>query len=339
MSASQSLRVRLRASGIRPRKSLGQSFLVDDTLAQRIVSFTGLQSNDTAIEIGPGVGALTRHLASHARQVIAIEIDRALIPILQEELVDCRNVSLVLADALEVDFAALLREQTGNERTSVHFVGNLPYYITSALVRKILESHLNVQSITLTVQLEVAERMVAQPGEMSLLSLSVQFYGWPQILMRINSTAFYPQPSVDSAVIRITPRPSSSYQLGPRTEPVEGQSEPIEGDLKSVVGHLEPVIGHPEPVEGSAGRAQGWAESPDANIVFALARAGFSQRRKQLRNTLTSGMRWSREETEMLLAKADINPTRRAETLSVEDWVRLSEVVREKAPSAVSDDR
>ncbi len=325
MSASQSLRVRLRASGIRPRKSLGQSFLVDDTLAQRIVSFTGLQSNDIAIEIGPGVGALTRHLASHARQVIAIEIDRALIPILQEELVDYRNVSLVLADALDVDFAALLREQTGTERTSVHFVGNLPYYITSALVRKILESHLNVQSITLTVQLEVAERMVAQPGEMSLLSLSVQFYGRPQILMRINSTAFYPQPNVDSAVIRITPHLSSSYQSEPRTKPAEGQSEP--------------VVGHPEPVEGTAGRAQGWAEGPDANMVFALARAGFSQRRKQLHNTLASGMRWSREETEKLLAKADINPTRRAETLSVEDWVRLSEVVREKAPSAVSDDR
>jgi 16S rRNA (adenine1518-N6/adenine1519-N6)-dimethyltransferase len=197
---------------------------------------------------------------------------------LQQELADHANVAIVQADAMEVDYGALLREHAGDKQAPVRFVGNLPYYITSALVRKILESNLNIRSVTLTVQLEVAQRMVAQPGDMSLLSVSVQFYGRPELVMRVSPSAFYPQPDVDSAVVRITitPQPAGA----------------------------------------------------DAETLFALARAGFGQRRKQLRNTLAAGMHWSKEDTDRLLEQASIDPTRRAETLSVAEWVALAEVVR-----------
>jgi 16S rRNA (adenine1518-N6/adenine1519-N6)-dimethyltransferase len=279
MSTTPSLRERLRIHGISPRKSLGQNFLIDAALAQRIVTLSGLQAHEVAIEIGPGAGALTHSLASAARQVIAIEIDRTLIPVLQQEMATASNVTLIQADALEVDFAALLRKHAGDATLPVRFVGNLPYYITSALVRKMLEARLNVQSITLTVQLEVAQRMVAEPGEMSLLAVSVQFYGTPEMLMRLSPSAFYPQPEVDSAVVRITPHPTAC----------------------------------------------------DATTLFTLARAGFSQRRKQLRNTLSAGLSWPKEEADQLLRSAEIDPARRAETLSMSEWVRLSETVQRQS--------
>jgi 16S rRNA (adenine1518-N6/adenine1519-N6)-dimethyltransferase len=276
MKTTPSLRERLRVYGITPRKSLGQNFLTDTTLAQRIVTLSGVTAQEVAIEIGPGAGALTHYLALAARHVIAIEIDRTLIPVLQQELATDTNVTLVQADALEVDFGALLREHLGDETVPLRFVGNLPYYITSALVRKMLEAGLNVRAITLTVQMEVAQRMIAQPGDMSLLAVSVQFYGKPELLMRLSPSAFYPQPEVDSAVVRITPHPTDA----------------------------------------------------DATTLFTLARAGFSQRRKQLRNTISSGLSWKKDEADHLLQEASIDPTRRAETLSMAEWIRLSEIIQ-----------
>ena len=276
MKTTPSLRERLRIYGITPRKSLGQNFLTDTTLAQRIVTLSGVTAEEIAIEIGPGAGALTHYLALAARHVIAIEIDRTLIPVLQQELATDTNVTLVQADALEVDFGALLREYLGDETVPLRFVGNLPYYITSALVRKMLEAGLNVRAITLTVQMEVAQRMIAQPGDMSLLAVSVQFYGKPELLMRLSPSAFYPQPEVDSAVVRITPHPTDA----------------------------------------------------DATTLFTLAHAGFSQRRKQLRNTISSGLSWKKDEADHLLQEAGIDPTRRAETLSMAEWIRLSEIIQ-----------
>ena len=281
MNSTPSLRERLRIHGITPCKSLGQNFLTDATLAQRIVTLSGVTSQEVAIEIGPGAGALTHYLARAAQHVIAIEIDRTLIPVLQQELAGDANVTLVQADALEVDFAALLREHLNDDRLPVQFVGNLPYYITSALVRKMLESGLNVHAITLTVQMEVAQRMIAQPGDMSMLAVSVQFYGKPELRMRLSPSAFYPQPEVDSAVIRITP--------------------------------------HASPLEA------------DATTLFTLARAGFGQRRKQLRNTLAAGLSWSKKEADQLLRAAEIDPTRRAETLSMAEWVRMSGIVQRQS--------
>ncbi|MCL5994598.1 MAG: 16S rRNA (adenine(1518)-N(6)/adenine(1519)-N(6))-dimethyltransferase RsmA [Chloroflexi bacterium] len=269
MTTTTSIRDRLRQLGITPRKSLGQNFLTDDQTAQRIVRYAGIAPEDTIIEIGPGIGALTRHLVTQAAHVIAIEIDRSLIPVLEQELGQPANLAIVQADALEADFATL----AGTSR-AVRFVGNLPYYITSAVIRRMLETPLPVRAIVLTVQLEVAHRMTAQPDDMSLLAVSVQFYGQPELLARLSPSAFYPQPDVDSAVVRIIP-------------------------------HQQPLAANPA-------------------TLFTLARAGFSQRRKQLRNTLAAGLHWSKAQADDLLAQAGINPARRAETLSMDDWVQLS---------------
>jgi 16S rRNA (adenine1518-N6/adenine1519-N6)-dimethyltransferase len=192
----------------RPKKSLGQNFLRDEHHARRIVAAAEIQPDEIAIEIGPGVGALTQHLVQVARKVLAIELDASLIPELEEALKPSegfRALTIIRADAMTVDFAVLLQEQGEPADAPVRFVANLPYYITSAAIRKILESGLNVGSIVLTIQKEVAERIVAKPGEMSLLALSVQFYGAPSYLHTIPPGAFYPPPKVHSAVIKIVP--------------------------------------------------------------------------------------------------------------------------------------
>lgn len=273
MNTTPLLKEIFRRHNIFPRKSLGQNFLVDDDIARHIVDAAHVQPGDIVIEIGPGAGALTRHLASRARHVIAVEIDRNLVPVLQAVLSDCANVTIVQEDALEADFAARVLAIGAAADTPVRFVGNLPYYITSAVIRRMLESGLNAQCIVLTVQLEVAQRIVAQPGEMSLLAVSVQFYGQPELLMKLSPSAFYPQPDVDSAVVRITPAQRNA----------------------------------------------------DATAVFTLARAGFAQRRKQMRNTLAVGLQMSKDAADALLVSAGINPERRAETLSMAEWEELAQ--------------
>src|SRR5437879_1119242 len=206
MSKSPTTRDRLRAHGIVPRKSLGQNFLTDPDMARRIVGYANITPADTVIEIGPGIGALTRHILNLSSNVIAIEIDRNLIPMLQQELGEPANLTIVQADALEVNFQDLIRAARPTELDApIRFLGNLPYYITSAMIRRMLESSLNVQSIVLTVQLEVAERIVAEPDDMSLLAVSVQLYGKPELLQQLSPSVFYPQPDVESAVVRITP--------------------------------------------------------------------------------------------------------------------------------------
>lgn len=271
------LRQHLNALGITPRKSLGQNFLTDPGIARAIVAAARIGPGDLVIEIGPGIGALTRFLVQQAGHVIAIELDQRLIPTLQAELGHPANLAVLHADALEVDYHSLPRQISPDippAGGSVRVVGNLPYYITSALIRRILESELNPAQIILTVQVEVAERMIAEPNDMSLLAVSVQFYGTPRLVMRVSPSAFYPQPDVDSAVVAITP-------------------------------HARPLYARPA-------------------SVFALARAGFSQRRKQLRNTLAGGLGITREQAEDILLAGGIDPARRAETLGINEWIALA---------------
>lgn len=187
-----------------PRKSLGQHFLTDQAIAARIVAAAEIAKDDLVIEIGPGTGALTVRLAQHARRVIAIELDRSLIPTLEARLRASSNVTIVHGDALEADFNALTQQETG-PFAAIRFVANLPYYITSAAIRRILECGLPVAVAVLTVQAEVAERIVAHPPEMSLLAVSVQFYGQPELLFKIPPDRFHPPPKVESAVVRILP--------------------------------------------------------------------------------------------------------------------------------------
>jgi 16S rRNA (adenine1518-N6/adenine1519-N6)-dimethyltransferase len=191
---------------IRPSKGLGQNFLVDQTALEKIVAAAELTPDDIVLEVGAGLGALTGRLAWNAGHVVAVELDQRLIPVLQSVLVDFDNVALIQGDILALDPAALICAATSQKpAASMQYkvVANLPYYITSAVLRHLLEAGLKPQRMVVTVQREVAERIVAKPGQMSLLAVSVQFYGRPQLLFRIKPGSFYPSPGVESAVVRI----------------------------------------------------------------------------------------------------------------------------------------
>jgi len=261
----------LRRYNLRPDKGLGQNFLVDMTALQRVVEIAGIETSDAVLEIGPGLGNLTRLLAVQARQVMAVEVDPKLIPPLREVLTPFANVQVVQSDILALDPAQLMKEP------GYLVVANIPYNITSALIRHLLEARIKPARIIMTVQREVAERICASPGKLSLLALSVQVYGKPIMAARILAEAFYPVPKVDSAVVRI--------DLSP-----------------------QPLI-----------------PNPLLPLFFRLAKAGFSQKRKTLRNSLAGGLRLTPAQAANMLLAAGIDPQRRAETLSLEEWSRLTE--------------
>jgi 16S rRNA (adenine1518-N6/adenine1519-N6)-dimethyltransferase len=193
----------LRKYNLHPKKSLGQNFLQDDIHLQKIIDTAQIQSSEIVLEIGPGLGSLTRLLAASAEKVIAVELDKNLIPPLNEVLNNYNNVKIVQADILDLDISQHI------STSDYVVVANIPYYITSALIRHLLESSSKPNRIILTVQMEVALRLCAAPPNMNLLALSVQVYGRPRITTRIPAGAFYPPPSVDSAVIRIDLFPES----------------------------------------------------------------------------------------------------------------------------------
>jgi 16S rRNA (adenine1518-N6/adenine1519-N6)-dimethyltransferase len=226
----------LRTHGLSPKKSLGQNFLVDPSALEQIVESAEIAPDATVLEVGPGLGSLTRYLALAARRVVAVELDQNLIPVLETVLEDFANVEIVHGDILELDPAQLM------DQPGYWVVANIPYYITSNLIRHLLEARIKPARLVLTVQREVAQRITAQPGDMSLLALSVQVYGQPQVVKRIPAGAFYPPPKVDSSAVRV--------------------------DLFS-----EPLIA-----------------TQHLDIFFRLAKAGFGQKRKTLRNSLSAGM-------------------------------------------------
>ncbi len=261
----------LRQYGLHPHKSLGQNFLLDESALQKVMDAAEVTSQDVVLEIGSGLGSLTRHLANVAHKVVAVEIDSSLIPALKSVVDQYSNVEVVEGDILALDPVQLV--------SSIPYlvVANIPYYITSALIRHLLESSLPPRRLVLTVQQEVARRICALPGDMSLLALSVQVYGQPKIIDYIAPGAFYPPPSVDSAIIRIDLLPT------PLIPPAE------------------------------------------LDVFFKLIKAGFSQKRKTLRNALAGGLHRSPTEIVALLKSAQIDPMRRAETLSLVEWKSLVE--------------
>jgi 16S rRNA (adenine1518-N6/adenine1519-N6)-dimethyltransferase len=196
MMMHSSVQALLRAHGLHPNKRLGQSFLADPVALGRIVDAADLGPGDLVVEVGAGLGSLTRLLADRAGRVLAVELDDRLVAILHECLAGRPNVQIVHGDILRLPLS-------GPEDRAYKVVANLPYYITSAILRHFLERKPRPTLMVVTVQREVAERIVAGPGEMSLLAVSVQFYGQPRIVARIPAGAFYPQPEVDSAVVRI----------------------------------------------------------------------------------------------------------------------------------------
>lgn len=260
----------LKRYDLRAHKGLGQNFLEDPGALEGIVSAAEIQPTDTVLEIGPGLGSLTRYLAASAKEVVAVELDEKLLSPLRAVLAPYQNIRLVQGDILDLSPADLAL------RDDYLVAANIPYYITSAVIRHLLEQQPRPRRIVLTIQKEVAQRICAQPGDLSLLALSVQVYGKPRIAAHVPAEAFFPAPSVDSAVLVVDIYPS----------PV------IKEDL--------------------------------LDLFFRLIKAGFSQKRKTLRNSLSSGLRISPTQAADLLIRANIDPQRRAETLSIEEWENLS---------------
>jgi 16S rRNA (adenine1518-N6/adenine1519-N6)-dimethyltransferase len=261
----------MKRYGIQPRKSLGQNFLLDASILNQIAESAGVTKETDVLEIGAGLGSLTFTLASLAKHVTAVELDRNLIPVLQEVLKPFQNVDLIHGDILETRIDSLPLQP------GYFVVANIPYYITSAVIRHLLEAPVKPARLLLTVQREVALRVCAKPGDLSLLALSVQVYGAPSITGRLPAGAFYPPPSVDSACVRV--------------------------DI-----HPEPLI------------------PPDRlDLFFRIIKAGFSQKRKMLRNSLSAGLALPVEKIAVLLNAASIDPMRRAETLSIPEWSKVVE--------------
>jgi 16S rRNA (adenine1518-N6/adenine1519-N6)-dimethyltransferase len=277
----------LKEFDIQPKKSLGQNFLVDRRALGRIVEAAELGPEDIVLEIGPGLGTLTRLLAERAGRVVAVELDQRLVEVLSQSLADCPNVEIVQGDILQLDPVELIRNAllpcslapllpcSPALLLPFKVVANLPYYITSAVLRHLLTARVRPKLMVVTVQLEVARRIIAEPGDMNLLAVSVQFYGRPRIVARIKASAFYPSPQVDSAVVRI--------------------------DLDG-----PPVV-----------------EVDDVDSFFEVVRAGFAQRRKQLRNALSAELALPASEVAQALSRAGVDPKRRAQTLSIEEWAKV----------------
>lgn len=186
------------------QKKFGQNFLIDTHVLEKIIASAGVTEDDCVLEIGPGIGTMTQYLAEHARQVVAVEIDRNLIPILKETLADYENVEIINEDILKVDIKRLTEQYNGGRPIKV--VANLPYYITTPIIMGLFESDVPIDNITVMVQKEVADRMQEGPGskDYGALSLAVQYYAQPEIVANVPPNCFIPRPTVGSAVIRLT---------------------------------------------------------------------------------------------------------------------------------------
>ncbi|MBO5093723.1 MAG: 16S rRNA (adenine(1518)-N(6)/adenine(1519)-N(6))-dimethyltransferase RsmA [Lachnospiraceae bacterium] len=185
------------------QKRYGQNFLIDSHILEKIIEAAEVTKDDCVLEIGPGIGTMTQYLAEHAREVIAVEIDKSLIPILEDTLSAYDNVTVINEDILKVDIAALAAERNGGRPIKV--VANLPYYITTPIIMGLFESHVPLSSITIMVQKEVADRMQSGPGtkDYGALSLAVQYYAKPEVMLNVSPGCFIPRPNVGSAVIRL----------------------------------------------------------------------------------------------------------------------------------------
>jgi 16S rRNA (adenine1518-N6/adenine1519-N6)-dimethyltransferase len=260
---------------IQPKKSLGQNFMHDPNSLEKIINTAELMPEDTVIEIGPGTGELTAHLARMARHVMAIEVDERLEPLLEDRFAETKNVYFVFQDILKTDVLGLVGA------SDFVVVANVPYYITTAILQHLLEQYRRPKRIVMTMQYEVAQRIIAKPGDMTLLAVSVQFYGDPSIASKLNPAVFWPRPGISSAILRIDT-------------------------------FAEPRV-----------------DVPSEEAFFRVVKAGFSQKRKQLRNSLSGGLRIKSAQAGELLDAAGIDASRRAETLTLEEWATLTHSTHE----------
>ncbi len=264
--------------GFNLTKSLGQNFLTDKNIVDAIIEAADIGKEDLVLEIGPGIGVITYEAAQAADKVIAVEIDKSLIPILRETLGECSNVEVVNQDILKTDVKALIGPKKADR---VKIIGNLPYYITTPIIMKLLEEGVPAKSITVMIQKEVADRIKAKPGgkDYGALSVAVQYYCRISGVVNVPKEVFVPRPKVDSTVLNLELR----------------EEKPV--------------------------------ELLDKDIFFACVKAGFAQRRKTFGNSLTGVKGMDKEKAKEALELAGIDPKRRAETLSLEEFARLANQV------------
>lgn len=264
------------------QKKFGQNFLIDTHVLDKIIDSAEITKEDCVLEIGPGIGTMTQYLAENAREVIAVEIDKALIPILEDTLSAYDNVTVIQDDILKVDIGRLVAEK--NQGKPIKVVANLPYYITTPIIMGLFESHVPLESITIMVQKEVADRMQVGPGtkDYGALSLAVQYYAKPKIVANVPPNCFLPRPNVGSAVIRLT-----RYEKPP-------------------------------------------VQVKDESFLFSLIRASFNQRRKTLVNGLANAatLQLTKEQIQEALAQMGLNANVRGETLTLEKFAQLSNLLR-----------
>ena len=268
--------------GFRFSKSLGQNFLTDKNIIDEIIEGSNISSEDLVIEIGPGIGVITREAALNARKVIAIELDSNLIPILHETLGDLENVEVINQDVLKTQLNDLIKKEEFSG--SVRVIGNLPYYITTPIIMKLLEERVKAETITVMMQKEVADRLKAAPGkkDFGAISLMVQYFADVKEIVKVPKTVFVPQPKVDSTVLRLDVRKEAAVKV------------------------------------------------KDEDFLFKVIKAGFSQRRKTLSNSLTTLKEFDKQEIIDSLEKAGIDPVRRGESLSLEEFAKLADVLLDK---------
>lgn len=273
----------LEKYGFSFKKSLGQNFLIDPNILKRIVDHADITKETGAIEIGPGIGALTEHLARSSKKVVAFEIDQRLLPILNETLSPYDNVEIIHRDVLKADVKAVMEEKFADIR-DVMVVANLPYYVTTPIIMKLLEEKLPIRGIVVMLQKEVAERITAHPGtkEYGSLSIAIQYYTTAEVVMTVPKTVFIPQPNVDSAIIRLTLREKPAVEM------------------------------------------------VDEAFFFQVIKASFAQRRKTILNNLTNQLPFGKEKKDSILIaleSSQIDPGRRGETLSIQEYARLSDAL------------
>lgn len=262
-------------------KALGQNFLINPSVCPRMAEYAVTDDNTGVLEIGPGVGVLTNELLKRAKKVVAVELDKRLLTVLDETLGEYDNLKVINADVLELDLHKLISEEFPGMRVVV--CANLPYYITSPIIMKLLEDKLPIDTITVMVQKEAALRLCAEEGsrDNSAITNAVRYYATPELLFHVSSGSFMPAPKVDSAVIQLTLRDSDRK---PR----------------------------------------------DEKMLFKVIKASFAQRRKTVLNSISSSMSLDKTELSGILISADVQPTARAEKLTLDDFIRIADALSDR---------
>ncbi|MBQ9515931.1 MAG: 16S rRNA (adenine(1518)-N(6)/adenine(1519)-N(6))-dimethyltransferase RsmA [Ruminococcus sp.] len=262
-------------------KALGQNFLINPSVCPRMAEYAVTDDNTGVLEIGPGIGVLTNELLKRAKKVVAVELDKRLLPVLDETLGEYDNLKVINADVLELDLHKLISEEFPGMRVVV--CANLPYYITSPIIMKLLEDKLPIDTITVMVQKEAALRLCAEEGsrDNSAITNAVRYYATPELLFHVSSGSFMPAPKVDSAVILLTLR-------NPDRKP------------------------------------------RDEKMLFKVIKASFAQRRKTVLNSISSSMSLDKTELSGILMSADVQPTARAEKLTLDDFIRIADALSDR---------